>query len=44
MLLRHNLTGSRLEFLADLATPAAAFECLRDQAAFWMGAIYFQVS
>ena len=44
VLLNHNLTGSRMELAADLATHVPFSKVFRNHAAFWMGAMYFQVS
>src|SRR6516164_9381498 len=40
----HDVAHLRRELAADLATPGPVLEGLCAQAAFWMGAMYFQVS
>jgi len=44
MLLGHDVTGLRLESAADLATPVPYSKAFDRQPAFWIGAMYFQVS
>jgi hypothetical protein len=45
MLEGHDFARLRLELAADLATPTCLYsKLLRNHAAFWTGAMYFQVS